>query len=381
MLQVSNRFLAAVRDTHAVSVAAAVYAPTDLITPVPVQIISGEVRVDRDARIRRQGTLNIAFTLEDPTIRDLVRELPFGGYATVERGIQYADGDVERIQLGRFRVDSIVWGELQGMASLTLSDRMAQVVDEQLTAPYAPAGMKPTDAVVDLIDQVFGDTIAYHVLTDPSSENALGDTIYSDDRAGAVNDLASSINAEALFDNLGDFVIRPVDPNPAPAWTVDAGSTGSMITASETLDRSSVRNGVAVTGQPDAEAPPFYALATYDDPDAPTRWGGPFGKVPLLSQSTSVATQDQADATARSLLNLRLGLQRTLTIDALPNPALEPDDVIELVFADGRTEQQVVNSTRIDIGATDALSLTTSSTVATLPRLEPAADARLYVTA
>ena len=119
-----------------------------------------------------------------------------------------------------------------------------------------------------------------------------------------------------------------------------------MLAASETLDRSNVRNGVAVLGQLSADLPPIYALATYDDPTAPTRWAGPFGKVALLVSSTTVQTQAQADETAASLLNLRLGLQRTLTVSSLPNPALEPDDLLEFVFADGRVEQQYVNAVR-----------------------------------
>ena len=373
MIPVTPRFLAALREAHQISVAAAVYRPGDLGTAIPVAVSTGTLTVDRDARIRRQASLDIAFpSLEDQATRDLVRELPFGGYATIARGIEYADGTAERVQLGRLRVDSIVWHELQGLATLTLNDRMAQIQDEALTVPYAPAGMHPSDAIVDLVRQVFADTIAYHVQTSPASEPVLGPaTVYLDDRAGAITDLASTINADVLFDQLGDLVVRPSGRGTV-AWTIDAGDHGSMMSADETLDRSSVRNGVVVRGQSDPDQPPFYALATYQDPTAPTRWGGPFGRVALISDSTTVTSQGQADATAASLLNLRLGLQRTISLTALPNPALEPDDLIELVFADGRTEQQVVNSTQIGLDPTGPLTLTTSSNLAgVLPSLAP----------
>ena len=342
------------------------------MTPIAVSVIGGTLTIDRDARIRRQASLDIAFSLEDAAVRDLVRELPFGGYATIERGIVYADGQVERVQLGRLRVDSIVWHELQGLATLTLNDRMAQIQDEAFTVPYAPAGMHPSDAIVDIVDQVFGATIAYDVQTDPASEPTLGPaTVYLDDRAGAISDLASSVSADVAFDNIGDLVVRPRDQPAPPAWTVDAGEAGSMIAADETLDRSSVRNGVVVRGQADPDSPPFYALATYDDPAAPTRWAGPFGRVAMIADSTTVTTQDQADSTARSLLNLRLGLQRTLTLTALPNPALEPDDTIAIVFADGRTEQQIVNSVQIGLDPLAPLTLTTSSSLASPLSLTP----------
>jgi len=378
MLTVSQRFLNALRQTHQVSVAAAVYRPEDLATAIPVDIISGSVTIDVDAKVRRQGTIDIAFSLQQQDAQDLVRDLPFGGYCTVERGIRYADGTVERVQLGRFRVDSIVWRELQGQATLTLSDRMAQIQDEMFTAPFAPAGQHPSDAAVAAVQQVFGSTIQYHVQTSPASEPVLGDaTVYLDDRSAALTDLASSVGAEVLFDNLGDFVIRPTGGSGLPVWTIDAAPTGSMIAAEETLDRSSVRNGVVLRGQgpsdPDtgAPGPTFYALATFDDATAPTRWGGPFGKVPLISDSTTVTDQTQADSTARSLLNLRLGLQRTISVQSLPNPALEPGDIIELVFADGRTEQQTVNSTQIGLDPGGALTLTTTSHLLGLPQLAP----------
>jgi hypothetical protein len=312
--------------------------------------------------------LVIAFTLADDEVRDAVAQLPYGGYCTVERGITYADGTVERVQLGRFRVDSVVWDEQQKTASLTLNDRMAQIIDERFVTPYAPTGVHPSDAAVTAVQQVFGTSIAYHVLTTPAAEPLLsGATVYEEDRAAALTDLASSVGAEALFDNLGDFVIRPRAPASTVAWTFDAGDHGSLIQVSETVDRSSVRNGVSVRGQPDVDQPPIYALATYDDPAAPTRWGGPFGKVALISSSTAVASQAQADATARSLLNLRLGLSRTLVLQGIPNPALEPGDLIEIVYPDGRTEQQTVNAIRLGLDVTGALEITTTSQVDSTP--------------
>jgi uncharacterized protein DUF5047 len=361
MLAVSDRFLAAIRDTHAVSVVAYLFRASDPATPIQAPVVDGSVAIDRDARVFRQGSLEVGFSLDDQTTQDLVRELPYGGYAVIERGIQYADGATERVQLGRFRVESIVWNELEGSATLTLADRMAQIQDEAFLTPWVPEGMHPSDAIVAAVQQVFGSTIAYHVSTSPSTEPVLSGTVYDQDRAAAISDLASSIAAEALFDNLGDFVLRPRDRPAEVVWSVDAGARGALIAAEETLDRSSVRNGVSVRGQADPEAPPIYGLATNDDPASPTRWGGPFGRVPLIASSTAVATQAQADAAARALLNLRLGLARTLVLGSIPNPALEPDDLIEVVFADGRSEQQTVNRTEIGLGVDGDLALTTTS--------------------
>jgi Domain of unknown function (DUF5047) len=378
VLTVTDRFLCAVRESHTVSVVARVYRPSDPDVAIDVPVVGGEVRIDRDARVRRQGTLEVAFTLEDETARDTIRELAFGGEAEIERGIHYANGETERVQLGRFRVESVVWSELQGQATLTLADRFAQVQDEVFTSPYAPAGMTPTDAIVQAVHQVFGDAIAYHIETTPSTEPLIDGTVYDEDRAAAIGDLATSIGAETYFDQLGDFVIRPRDQPATPVWTVDAGPTGAMLAVQETLDRSNVRNGVVVKGQATPDAPPFYVLVVYDDPDALLRWDGPFGNVALVSSSTAVTTPEQATASATAQLNLRLGLARTLVIQSLPNPALEPDDAIAIVFADGRTETQTVNAVQIGLDASATLSITTTSQLRTIPLLAPRRRPRVY---
>ena len=58
----------------------------------------------------------------------------------------------------------------------------------------------------------------------------------------------------------------------------------------------------------------------------------------MIVNLTGVSSQAQADSTAASLLNLRLGLARTVTLRGVPNPALEPGDLIEITYTDGRTE-------------------------------------------
>jgi Domain of unknown function (DUF5047) len=362
MLAVSDRFLAAIRRTHTVSVAAYLFRPSALATPIEVEIVGGELTADVDARTRRRATLDVAFSLEDETTPEIVRELPFGGEAMIERGIQYADGTIERVQLGRFRVDAVTWTELAGIASLTLNDRMAQVQDEPFLTPWAPSGLKPSNAAREAVYQVFGDAIAYHVLTTPASEPTLTDVVYDEDRAAAISDLASSVSAEAYFDAEGDFVIRPrPSGDDDPVWTIDAGETGVLLGADESLDRSSVRNGVSVRGQDAATTAPIYALAVDDDPGSPTYWEGPFGHVAMIVNLTAVASQAQADSTAASLLNLRLGLARTIELAGVPNPAIEPGDLITITHADGRSETQLVNALRLGLTVDGALELATKS--------------------
>ena len=105
------------------------------------------------------------------------------------------------------------------------------------------------------------------------------------------------------------------------------GRQGVMVDAGEDLDRTGIYNGVLVEGQAAADTPPVSALAVDDDPDSPTLWDGPFGKVALIAQSSSVPDAAAALAAAESLLRLRLKLTRSLKLTAAPNPALEAGDV------------------------------------------------------
>src|SRR5205085_441183 len=85
MLAVSPRFLAAMRESHRVSVAATIVTADG--TAAAADVIGGQLRIDRDARVRRQGNVTVGFDLE----RDLayIRALPFGGYVRLERGVLY----------------------------------------------------------------------------------------------------------------------------------------------------------------------------------------------------------------------------------------------------------------------------------------------------
>lgn len=355
MLAVSQRFVDALRYSHRVSVHATILPPNG--APLTAQIIGGTLRADRDARVRRQGSIVVAFDLT--LAADLVRDLAFGGYVLIERGILYPDGRLERPRVATMRVENVSWSATQGQATLELADRMAQVQDEPFVTPYAPTGLTPAEAARQIVYDVFGDAIAYNVSAVGGS--ALVDTVYDQDRAAALGDLASSLGAVASFDAQGDFVLAPSPGDPAdspPVWHFDVGDdVGTLIETQENLDRSAVRNGVAVRGIGDLTLPPVFALAVDADPDSPTRWGGPFGKVATVVSSTSVQDQAQADALAASLLNLRLGLARTVTLRGVPNPALEPDDVVLASYPDGREERLRVNALTLPLDPTQPIDV------------------------
>jgi hypothetical protein len=334
--------------------------------PLTVPVEGGGITVDRTAKVRRTGSVQVPLSVDID-----VRSLPFGSYVRLKRGIRYADGTKEVVTLGYLRVEAVGWQTHEDTASLELADRMQQVSDEPLLAPYSPAGLKPSAAAIALVTEVFGGGITYTTTVDPASEPILVDTVYSGNRADAVADLAQAVGAEAYFDPDGNFRFDPLPTLAAVAvWTIDAGAEGVMVSAGENLDRTAVFNGVLVTGQPAGDLPPVSALVVDDNPESRTYWGGPFGRVARLETSTAVQSQAQAEATATTLLNNQLGLGRQVSVASVPNPLLVAGDTVKLVFPDGREELHLILSHQVPLNVTDPSTIVSRSVWASVAMLE-----------
>lgn len=373
MLAASDDFKASLRTSHAVAIECELLVPGS--SPVTLPVENGAVQIDRTARVRRSGSVQLPMTLDFD-----IRLLPFGSYVRVKRGIRYASGEREVVTIGYLRVESVAWQTHEDTASLELADRMQQVSDEPLLSPYAAAGLKPSAAAIALVTEVFGGTITYTSTVPVASEPTLVDVVYSGNRADAVADLAQAIGGEAFFDMAGNFRIDPL-PTLASAevWTIDAGAEGVMVSAGESLDRTAVFNGVLVQGQPASDAPPVAALVVDDNPASRTYWGGPFGKVARLETSTAVQSQAQAEATGQTLLNNQLGLGRQVTVASVPNPLLVSGDTVLLVFPDGRQERHLILSHRVPLNVTEPSTFVSRSVWSSTATLEAEPTLRAYV--
>lgn len=215
-------------------------------------------------------------------------------------------------------------------------------------------------AAGEIVWGVFGNQIAYQILYDPPY--TLNETAYNGSRTDAIIDLQTAAGGYATFDANGDFLFTDQpSTGDEPVWSVDAGDNGVLVSDEEALDRTGLYNGVIVTGQASVEQPPLRATVVDDDDASPTRWGGPYGYVCRIEQTSSVSTVAQAEVAATALLNARLGLSRSLTLTAAPNPALEPGDVVTVAFPDGRVEQHVIDTIQIGLEASTVQQLATRS--------------------
>jgi hypothetical protein len=354
---------AALRNTHQVKVVCQLILPGQ--SPVTVQVTGGQVTGDRTSQIRRTGTVTLPWRPDLPAgiLPVDLRQLPFGSYCDLRRGVAYPDGTSDVVRLGYFRVNTVSYGTDDAEAELSMSDRMVQVQDEPLQWPLTANGKLPARYAGHLaVESTSLNGQATITINVPdAAQPTLQDVTFDQDRAGAVATLCRAVSAEGYFDTAGNFRVDPIpDPNVRqPVWVIDAGSDGILVSADESYDRSGVFNGVLVRGQATTDSVPYRALVTVSDPSNPMRWGGPFGNVLHIEDSNAYHHYAQAVNAGTTMLYQQLGLQRSITLHAVPNPALAPSDCVQVEFPDGRIENHVIDVVRIPLGPEEPIELAT----------------------
>jgi hypothetical protein len=100
------------------------------------------------------------------------------------------------------------------------------------------------------------------------------------------------------------------------------------------------------------------AVALDMNPNSPTFWNGPFGKVPRYFFSTFLTTEAQCASAASKILERSLGLPYNVNFTMVPNPALEPLDAIKITHEDGY-ENHVLERLQIPLNMSDPMLGTT----------------------
>ncbi|MYR28823.1 DUF5047 domain-containing protein, partial [Streptomyces sp. SID4945] len=164
--------------------------------------------------------------------------------------------------------------------------------------------------------------------------------------AGA-QEIAAAAGAEVFADADGTFVIATMPDllTADPVWAVEAGKGGVYVSGNRSMTSDNVFNGVLARGENTSDdVAPVSWLAVDDDPGSPTYWGGPFGHRPTVYSSSTLTTV----ALCRQAAQLRLAQAKAPNssgdISSIPNPALEPGDVIRVTHPDGTRELHQVAS-------------------------------------
>ncbi|MEW2463151.1 DUF5047 domain-containing protein [Microbacterium sp. NPDC047426] len=319
---------------------------------VDLEHTGGSVTVDRSQAIRRTCSVTVA----DPSLipRTPADQLAtYGARLRISRGVEYGNpNDTELVPLGVFRLDSVDGDVTEGPVTLQGKGLEAVVADDKFTEPYKASGTV-VGAVTALIQRSLPTADVISLIIDTPIGSRVFD-VEADPWAGA-QEVAAAAGAEVYANADGVFIISTLPDllTTTPVWAVEAAEGGVYISGNRAMSSDGVHNGVLARGENTSEnVPPVSYLAVDTDPTSPTYWAGPYGRRPMFYSSSTLTTTNACAQAA----NLKLAAARAPNasgdISALPNPALEPGDVIRVTHADGGRElHQVASfSVPLDLG-------------------------------
>lgn len=357
MQTVSGAFLQALRQSRTPYARADLFSGGSLIAS-NLAISDGTLNIDAGSAVRRTATVSIASADLVPWIAT-DRLAPYGNELQIRLGITYPDRSLESVPVGRLRIDEAAITTGSNLTTLQCSDRAKNLAEAQLLTPVQSI---TSHTIPVEITRLITDALPGQVVTDQTGTTTkVTLTSWSQDRWGAISDMATSIGAEVIFDPNGTAFIRPVPTlTTTPVWTIDAGMLGVLVAAQRTLSRQNVYNAVVARSDPIDGTPPIQAIAYDLDPHSATRWGGPFGQVPRFYTSPLITTSTQGTLAAKAILARSVGSAFSVNFTAAPNPALDGGDVIQIAYPTGQVELHMIQTLSLSL-STGAMTGTTRS--------------------
>lgn len=350
MYAVTSRFLQALTESHTPVVEVKLFRTDGRVETL--DITGGSVSVDRGSAVRRTCSV----TIDDPTLipRTVTDKLSvYGAQLRIARGVRQGDY-LETVPVGVFRIDSVDGDPDLGPVTIQGKSLEAVISDDKFTAPY-----KATSTAVGAVTALIQRSIpsAAVLLGAATVDAAIGPRTWDTqaDPWEAVKECAAAIGAEVYATADGTFIIATLPDllAVAPAWTVAAGEGGAYIGASRSMSADGIYNGVLASGEnTETDVAPVSSLVVDSDPTSPTYWDGPFGHRPTFYSSPTLTTTLACFNAATLKLRSVVAPNASADIRSLPNPALEPGDVIRVVYPDGTKELHQVASFTVplDVG-------------------------------
>lgn len=309
----------------------------------PLDYLDGSVSAKSTSQVRWEGALRLSGAV---TGRAGIH--PYGCRLRMFTGMWFGPNDVEWVPLGRYRIEDVTTeGRNQIDFTAKIASLETQVQDARFHKPRVIDAGSSKFTVEKLIREALPEaSVSWQV-----PDTTLPQFTEERDRWGVLDgrsgdpSIARSLSARLFCDARGEFMMRAVPSlDDDPVWSLDYDDGGVLVAPQESLSREGVYNQIVVTGGSDTgDIPIGPAIASDEDPVSPTSAKGPFGQVPLFYNSKLITTYAQAQATALAMLAPRLGLKQTVTVDAMSNPALEPDDVISIRMPNGSVQNHVLD--------------------------------------
>lgn len=328
MRNVTDSFKAALKRSHTFAVHADLLL-AGVAQNLAIEINSGSVTLDRTREIRGSCDLTIKGVGLIPT--DAFSPVtPFGAELQLFRGINLSTGP-ELVSLGIFGIQDVTTDEQGGTLQISGLDRAQRVKDADFEATVViPKGTNYATAIQTVIGGGVPGILYLFATTTAVTPVLVFDADTEGGRWAAAQQMATSIGMDLYFDADGRCVMQPVpDPTADPVANLYDGPDGVLVTASKAWSRADSYNAViAYSSNPTSSGAIPRAIVRDNDPTSPTYYFGPFGKKPRRYSSPLITSQTQAVNAAAGLLRQVLGVAQSLDLSVVPNPALEPGDVV-----------------------------------------------------
>lgn len=226
---------------------------------------------------------------------------------------------------------------------------------------YIPANTNYATAIQQIIDNRLPG-LQYNFQSTPmkTPKIILGTQLGNDPWQDA-QDMATAIGFELFFDAAGICTLREI-PDPATGqsvWTFSDQANPTIAQLDRTLTDQTTYNYVICYGESVDNTVPVQAVAFDNDPNSPTYYLGPYGIVSTTFQSAMITTTAQAQAAANALLLAVKGASENVALTVVPNPALEPGDVVTVEVADAQISGTfLVNDIQTPLSAAQGQTLT-----------------------
>lgn len=349
----STRFDIAVAESHTIAVVVDVLY-NRLPVALGLDVVSGTVTLDRTAGQRGRCDLTLAEPLMMPTATAGLLS-PYGYELSIKRGITYRDGTKELMPLGVYPIQQSSVDGVSLTTSASGVDRSQLVADARLEDDYAIAAGVDYGAAIQALVAAGVAGLTYSFASTGYVTPALTFSAQAD-RWESARGMATAIGCELYFNGVGTLVLRP-EPTFAgvPVWAFVEG--GLLVSADLSLDRGDAYNRVIATGENTSNGTVARGVWTDTDTASSTFYSGGFGHKPRFLSSPYIVSDAQALTAATAIGTAQKGVARSLSFTAIPNPALEPGDVITVRrTAMGLNELHLIDALTFDLSATGAMT-------------------------
>lgn len=314
----------------------------------------GEVEYDATRTIRGTAFVRVPGTFGtdgDPSWpRGQQRLLaPFGNEVFIRYGIDLGES-VLWTNMGYFGITDTHQDDAPtSPVELFCHDRSYVIEISELMNPRSFSPPQTVgDVFDDLVLDIFGDAVI--IFDDATNTIPLASQIIAEkNRWKPLVELADSFGKIVYFDGEGQLRIEtPPDPDEI-VWELRSNRDGVLVEAQRELSREGVFNAVVVEGEKTGEADPVRGVAINADPNSPTRFGGPIGKVPTFLTTPLVGTENQAQNAARFLLQRALGAPYTVATESIVNPALRPYEGVRVHQSNNERDRFLADRVRIPL--------------------------------